>query len=168
VSNRAWHLRQEESINAVSHVARSITEANLNEHRAWVKEQCHGKRYYLPQERQRADPVASRARKTIASRFYLCWIGKARPGPFLAMAGQAADDKCWWCSPAGPSQTREHLFKPYRQWKDQRVTMWRAIGMATDGERRAGTARWRSCLETSDAQRTFWSSWQLLDCILPL
>jgi hypothetical protein len=59
VSNRTWHLREEERIIAVAHVARGITEANFNEHRAWVKEQCHGKRYYLLQERLRADPVAS-------------------------------------------------------------------------------------------------------------
>jgi hypothetical protein len=97
---------------------------------AWVKERCHGKRYYLLTERQRTDPVASRAQKTVASRFYQLRMGKARIGPYLAMIGEAENDKCWWCS-NGASQTREHLFKHCSQWKEPRITMWRDIGRAT-------------------------------------
>jgi hypothetical protein len=83
-----------------------------------------------PRLHQRTDPVASRARKAVASRFYQFRLGKARIGPYLAMVGQAENDKCWWCG-SGASQTREHLFKYCSRWKDQRVTMWRDIGKAT-------------------------------------
>jgi hypothetical protein len=64
-------------------------------------------------------------------------MNKAPTGPYLAEVGQAADDRCWWCS--GPSQTREHLFKHCRRWKDQQATMWRAIGRAT-GRKRTNTS----------------------------
>jgi hypothetical protein len=118
-------------------VARGVTEAKWNEHLAWVKERCRGKRYYLLRERHHTDPVASRARKATAARFYQLRMNKAPTGPYLAEVGQAADDKCWWCS--GPSQTREHLFKHCRRWKDQQATMWRAIGKAT-GRKRTNTS----------------------------
>jgi ribonuclease HI len=122
--------RKEESITTLAHVARGVTETKWHEHLAWVKERCHGKRYYHLKESQRTDPVASRARKAVASRFYQFRMGKARIGPYLAMVGQAENDKCWWCG-SGASQTREHLFKYCGRWKDQRVTMWRDIGKAT-------------------------------------
>jgi hypothetical protein len=41
-----------------------------NQEAAWVRERCRGKRYYLLHERQRMDPVASSAKKALASRFY--------------------------------------------------------------------------------------------------
>jgi hypothetical protein len=87
--------------------------------------------------------VASRAQKATASRFYQFRMNKAPTGPYLAEVGQAEDDKCWWCpssSPGfGPSQTREHLFKHCRRWKDQQATMWRAIGRET-GRKRTNTS----------------------------
>jgi hypothetical protein len=58
----------------------------------WVKERCRWKRYYPVQDRQRTDPVASHAQKTIASRFYQLQMNKAPIGPYLAEVGQAADD----------------------------------------------------------------------------
>jgi hypothetical protein len=125
--------REEESITMLAHVARGLTEAKWNEHLAWVKERCCGKRYYLLRERQHTDQVASRAQKATASRFYQFRMNKAPTGPYLAEVGQAAEDKCWWCS--GPSQTREHLFKHCRRWKDQQASMWRAIGRATARKR---------------------------------
>jgi hypothetical protein len=113
-----------------------------SEHMGWVKERCHGKRCDLLREQQCTDPVASRARKTIASRFSQFRMNKAPTGPYLAEVGQAEDDKCWWCSSSGsgPSQTREHLFKHCRRWKDQQAPMWRAIGRAT-GRKRPNTSR---------------------------
>jgi hypothetical protein len=106
----------------------------------WVKERCRGKRYYLLRDRQRMDPAASHAQKTIASRFYQLRMNKAPIGPYLAEVGQAADDRCWWCSNesgAGPSQTREHLFKHCNRWKEQQATMWCEVKKATSGKRTA-------------------------------
>jgi hypothetical protein len=40
--------REEDSITALAYVARGVTEKKwYNEHLAWVKERCHGKRDYL-------------------------------------------------------------------------------------------------------------------------
>jgi ribonuclease HI len=129
--------REDESITTLAHVARGVTEAKWNEHLAWVQERCRGKRYYLLREKQRPDPVASGARKTVASRFYQFRMNKAPIGPYLAETGRAENDQCWWCPSPGPSQTREHLFKHCRRWKDQQAIMWRDIGKATDGKRTA-------------------------------
>jgi hypothetical protein len=120
-------------------VACGITDAKWNEHLAWVKERCRGKRYYLLRERKHTDPVASRAQKATAPRFYQFRMNKAPTGPYLADVRQAADDKCWWCSSSspGPSQTREHLSKHCRRWKDQQAIMWRAVCKATGGKRTA-------------------------------
>jgi hypothetical protein len=63
-------------------------------------------------------------------------MGKAHTGPYLAKIGEVANDKCWWCG-SEASQTREHLFKHCSQWKDQRITMWRAVRKATEGKRTA-------------------------------
>jgi hypothetical protein len=57
--------RREESTTTLAHIARGITEAKWQEHLAWVKERCRGKRYYLLQERQRKDPVAFSAKKAL-------------------------------------------------------------------------------------------------------
>jgi hypothetical protein len=62
-------------------------------------------------------------------------MNKAPIGPYLAEVGQAADDRCWWCSNA--SQTREHLFKHCNRWKEQQSTMWREVKKATGGKRTA-------------------------------
>jgi hypothetical protein len=102
----------------------------------WVKERCCSKRYYLLRERQRTDSTASRARKTVASRFYQFRMNKAPTGPYFAETGQAADVSCWWCG-RGVSQAREHLFKHCRRWKDQQAFMWRDLRKATDGKRTA-------------------------------
>jgi ribonuclease HI len=131
-----WLPREEESITTLAHVARGVTEAKWQEHLAWVKERCRGKRYYLLRGRQRTDPVASCARKTTASRFYQLRMGRAYTGPYLAKIGDAADDKCWWCG-SGASQTREHLFKHCRRWKEQQTIMWREVNKATEGKRMA-------------------------------
>jgi ribonuclease HI len=132
--------REEESITSLAHVARGISERKWSEHMGWVKERCRGKRYYLLRDRQRTDPVASRAQKTIASRFYQLRLNKAPIGPYLTEVGQAVDDRCWWCSNesgTGPSQTREHLFKHCNRWKEQQATMWREVKKATGGKRTA-------------------------------
>jgi hypothetical protein len=61
-------------------------------------------------------------------------MNKAPTGPYLAETGQAKDDKCWWCG-SGVAQTREHLFKYCRRWKDQQAIMWRDIRKETEGKR---------------------------------
>jgi hypothetical protein len=91
-----------------------------------VKERCRGKRYCLLWDRQRMEPAAFHAQKTIASRFYQLRMNKAPIGPYLAEVRQAADDRCCWCSNesgSGPSQTREHFFQHCNLWNGLQATM---------------------------------------------
>jgi hypothetical protein len=151
--------REEESITTLTHVARGVTEKKWQEHLAWLKERCAGKRYCHLRECQRTDPVASRARKAVACRFQQFRMGEARIGPYLAMVGQADNDTCWWYG-SGASQTRKHLFKHCRRWKDQRVTMERDIGKATrtGWKRTTRNTPWHTSSATKDAPRPSWSS----------
>ena len=50
-----------------------------------------------------------------------------RPVSFLRdKFGWVESDQCWWCE--GGRQSREHLFKECRTWKDQIRKLWRNIG----------------------------------------
>jgi len=52
------------------------------------------------------------------------------------------DDHCWWCDPeniSGTQQTRDHLFKHYSKWKDQRAELWARVKEATKRAKR----KWR-------------------------
>jgi hypothetical protein len=89
-SDAAQLPREEESITTLAHVARGVTERKWHEHLAWVKERCRGKRCYLFRERQRTDPNASRARKTLATRFYQLRMNKASPPPRVLSCGDWA------------------------------------------------------------------------------
>ena len=47
--------------------------------------------------------------------------------PFLKEKfGWVESDQCWWCD--GGRQSREHLFKECRTWKDQIRKLWKKIG----------------------------------------
>jgi hypothetical protein len=75
--------RKEESITALAHVGRGVSERKWSEHMGCVKERCRGKRYCLLWDRQRMEPAAFHAQKTIASRFYQLRMNKAPIGPYL-------------------------------------------------------------------------------------
>ena len=67
-----------------------------------------------------------RTRKSLASRFFQLSSGHAMTAPFLEKFGWVESDQCWWCD--GGRQSREHLFKECRTWKDQIRTLWKKIG----------------------------------------
>ena len=47
--------------------------------------------------------------------------------PFLKEKfGWVESDQCWWCD--GGRQSREHLFKECRTWKEQIRKLWKKIG----------------------------------------
>ena len=50
--------------------------------------------------------------------------------PFLRdKFGWVESDQCWWCDSG--RQSREHLFKECRTWKDQIRKLWKKIGEAS-------------------------------------
>ena len=68
-----------------------------------------------------------RARKSLASRFFQLASGHAMTAPFLRdKFGWVESDQCWWCD--GGRQSREHLFKECRTWKDQIRRLWKKVG----------------------------------------
>ena len=46
--------------------------------------------------------------------------------PFLKEKfGWVESDSCWWCS--GERQSREHLFKECKTWKEEIKTLWKTV-----------------------------------------
>ena len=94
-----------------------------------------------PEKRQtRSDPT--RAEKRTASRFYQLKSGHALTDVYLKSMENRPDDHCWWCDPesnSGTRQTRDHLFKHFYKWKDQRAVVWARVEEAT----KRGKQKWR-------------------------
>ena len=60
--------------------------------------------------------------------------------PFLRdKYGWVESDQCWWCS--GGRQSREHLFKECRTWKEEIRELWKRVGeISGEGRRESGRA----------------------------
>ena len=85
--------------------------------------------FRLPWEGEvpRIPPDLRRAPKEVASRFFQLASGHAMIAPFLRdKFGWVESDSCWWCS--GGRQSREHLFKECRTWKEEIRTLWKEVG----------------------------------------
>ena len=75
----------------------------------------------------RIPPGLWNAPKEIASRFFQLASGHTMIAPFLREKfGWVESDGCWWCG--GGRQTREHLFKECRTWKDEIRELWIEVG----------------------------------------
>ena len=78
-----------------------------------------------------------KAPKELASRFFQLASGHAMIAPFLKEKfGWIESDSCWWCSSG--RQTREHLFKECRAWKEEIKELWREVGRISKTDERAG------------------------------
>ena len=110
-----------------------------------------GRRHYrIPGEgtTPRIPAALGKVRKSLASRFFQLASGHAMTAPFLRdKFGWVESDQCWWCRSG--RQSREHLFKECRTWKDEIRELWKKVGEAssTDGtseqseERKRGRKR---------------------------
>ena len=98
--------------------------------------------YRVPRvgEVPRIPAALRRARKGLASRFFQLASGHAMIAPFLKEKfGWVESDQCWWCSCG--RQSREHLFKECRTWKDEIRELWRRVGeISGEGRNRTGKA----------------------------
>ena len=62
--------------------------------------------------------------------------------PFLKdKFGWVESDTCWWCSSGW--QSREHLFKECRTWKDEIRLIWKTVGDIAGGHRVRTTGRYK-------------------------
>ena len=70
------------------------------------------------------------APKDQASRFFQLASGHAMIAPFIKEKfGWVESDSCWWCGCG--RQSREHLFKECRTWKDEIRLLWKEVGEAS-------------------------------------
>ena len=75
----------------------------------------------------RMPPGPLQAPKGLASRFFRLASGYAMIAPFLKERfGWVDSDTCWWCR--GGRQSREHLLKECRTWKEEIRTLWKEVG----------------------------------------
>ena len=74
------------------------------------------------------------AERSIATRFFQLASGHALIAPFLKERfGWVESSQCWWCSSG--VQTREHLFKECRAWKDEIKMLWKEVGDISDADK---------------------------------
>ena len=74
------------------------------------------------------------AERGLATRFFQLASGHAMIAPFLKEKfGWVESSQCWWCSSG--VQTREHLFKECRAWKEDIRTLWKEVGEISDADR---------------------------------
>ncbi|KAA8895470.1 hypothetical protein FN846DRAFT_996802 [Sphaerosporella brunnea] len=124
---------------SLAHISRATTQAKRQDRFAWLRKHC-AKSYYKAR-RSRTNPVAVKAPKAIASRFFQLRLNKAPTALQLLWTNRRMDDKCWWCG-QGATQTRSHLFKFCKRWKAEQMVLWKARKDATrDG---GGMKRWPS------------------------
>ena len=72
-------------------------------------------------------PVLGTAGKRVAARYFQLLSGHAIIAPFLKDRwGWTNTDRCWWCEEG--RQTREHLFKECKAWKEGIEELWRVVG----------------------------------------
>ena len=92
--------------------------------------------YRIPRvdEVPRIPAALQRVRKDLASRFFQLASGHAMIAPFLKEKfGWVESDQCWWC--CSGRQSREHLFKECRTWKEQIRKLWRKVGKVSGGRK---------------------------------
>ena len=71
-------------------------------------------------------PRLRTAKKGVAARFFQLLSGHAMTAPFLRERwGWMDTDRCWWCD--GGRQSRDHLFKECKTWKDEIRELWETV-----------------------------------------
>ena len=90
--------------------------------------------YRVPREDEipRIPRALRKARKELEARFFQLSSGHAMIAPFLREKfGWIDSDICWWCS--NKKQSRKHLFKECRAWKEEIRQLWKTVGDISGG-----------------------------------
>jgi hypothetical protein len=97
----------------------------------WENERCSKHCGYRsrPDKAGSRRQIPTRSKKSLATRHYQLKCGHAPTATYLKRSNQRDDDQCWWCGKA--AQTREHLFRHCRKWKNEQRKLWRAVGRET-------------------------------------
>jgi len=89
-----------------------------------LKWEISEKKYRLPKS-QRPDGMVAGSTKRRASRFYQLKTGHCLTGQYLNWTKNRLTPQCWWCWHR--TQTRDHLFKEYPEWKLQQKILWAEV-----------------------------------------
>jgi len=109
-----------------SHISLRLTKTKWEETNEEIQEMGkkskHSYRYNLM--KMGGNSAVMNANKTIAARFYQL---KSEHGlivrfKYLMQIGKRRDLKCWWCG--HEYQTRDHLFKWCKRWKQEQKRLW--------------------------------------------
>jgi len=107
---------------SLAHIKREISTKKWDEARQWAGKRILAKKYRMPRKQQPDKTVAGR-NKRVAARFYQIKTGHCLTGQYLEWTKNRASAQCWWCSCR--KQTREHVFKNCRRWKEQQKVLWK-------------------------------------------
>jgi len=118
---------------SLANVKREVSEKKWVEARQWAGGRTSKTKHPMPKS-QKPDGGVAGSTKRLVSRFYQIKTGHCLTGQYLNWTRNRATPQCWWCR--YPHQTREHLFKEYREWKAQQKILWAEV--------RKETGRWKS------------------------
>ena len=100
-----------------------------------IKRSSGRRPYRIPSEGMvpRIPTGLGRTERSLATRYFQLASGHAMTAPFLRDKFKWVDsDQCWWCSSG--RQSREHLFKECRTWKNEIRELWKEVGdISNDG-----------------------------------
>ena len=118
---------------SLAFASRVVTEAREETKQAWLRKALarrsrEAQRAYRAKRGWKQDPVAARAPKRVASRYYQLKTGHAAIGAHLQRIGIQESTSCQWCQ--APRETVHHLLFECRRWNTQRRTLYRALARA--------------------------------------
>jgi len=107
-----------------AHISRRLMEVKWEESKEEMKKlgkkSKHSYRYDLV--KRGGNSAMMEAKKTIMARFYQLKSGHALIAKYPLRIGKRRDMKCWWCG--HEYQTRDHLFKWCKRWKQEQKRLW--------------------------------------------
>jgi len=113
---------------SLANLKREISEKKWVEARQWAGGRT-SKKKHRPPTSQRPDGTVAGSTKRLASRFYQLKTGHCLTGQYLNWTKNRPTPQCWWCRYR--TQTRDHLFKEYPEWKPQQKILWAEVKKET-------------------------------------
>ena len=132
-ASRAARQPEENTGLSLAFVNRSCTENTRDRKQAWLsqalaKRARNKQRAYRPDRSWKMDPVASQAKKPLATRYFQLKSGHAAIGAYLYRIHARASPGCE--KGDAPAETVHHALFECRAWKRQREQLYRALDRA--------------------------------------
>jgi hypothetical protein len=121
---------EEDRCTSLSNLRRCTTDAKRKRSDEWFEAKCKSKKYYHLDKQHKPNRTITKTEKSTAQIFCQLKVGHALIGPHLKRIKKAEDDKCWWCT-RKVAQSREHLFKHCKHWRQPQNALWQAVTEAS-------------------------------------